>query len=200
MSSISLSRVFRDADRHVCAAFGILLLSFLPVPAAVAGGEAPNSRLIAGWVERVTVAATGAVVKAKLDTGAKTSSISASEIVEFERDGDDWVRFVLHADGNGAKRAGASPPVMLERKKVRGVRIKDHDDPSARRLVVMLEICFGGRQHAVQFSLADRRGFHYPVLLGRRFLKGVAIVDSARTFLGNPTCSTKQRPPKSGGR
>jgi hypothetical protein len=142
-----------------------------------------NAVVIAGWLERIAVKEQGTVVKAKLDTGAKTSSIHATHIEEFERSGEPWVRFVLGDDPDGDGK-----PVTVEKPVVRRTRIKDHDSPSSRRQTVELGICMAGVRHRVQFTLADRSNFLYPILLGRRFLAGVAVVDPAKKYLTRPEC------------
>ena len=170
----------------------LFVVAAAALSAAMAGlpGQARASSLtpgkvVAGWVEKVTVHSDTAIeTKAKLDSGAKTSSIHGEDIERFERDGDDWVRFTLVLKGtdNDIHRAKLEKPVE------RNILIKDHDDPSSRRPIVELPICFDGRLHDVQFSLADRGDFIYSVLLGRRFLKEVALIDPDATFLTKARC------------
>lgn len=148
--------------------------------------EGAKAKTIAGWLELIEIPAAGKVFKAKLDTGANTSSIHATKIEELKRDGKTWVRFRLPA---GEKD---DEPVTLERRRVRVVRIKDHDDPASRRPVVKLEICLDGERHEAEFTLADRSNFLYPVLLGRRFLAGIAVVDPAEKYLTSSKCSSSE--------
>ena len=124
-------------------------------------------------------------VKAKLDTGAKTSSIHGEDIERFERDDAEWVRFtlVLKATDDTIHRLKLDKPVQ------RNILIKDHDDPSSRRPIVALPLCFDGRMHEVHFSLADRGDFIYSILLGRRFLDDVALIDPDETFLTKARCT-----------
>lgn len=144
--------------------------------------EEAKAKLIAGWLEWIEIPAAKRVAKAKLDSGAKTSSIHATNIKEFKRNGQNWVRFDLPASAKGDE------PVTLERRRVRRVQIKDHDDPAARRPVVTIEVCFDGQRYEPQFTLADRGNFLYPVLLGRRFLAGVAVIDPAEKYLTSSKC------------
>ncbi len=144
--------------------------------------EEAKAKVIAGWLELIEIPAAKRVAKAKLDSGAKTSSIHATNIKEFKRDGQNWVRFDLPASGKGDK------PVTLERRRVRRVQIKDHDDPASRRPVVTIEVCFDGQRYEPQFTLADRGNFLYPILLGRRFLAGVAVIDPAEKYLTSSNC------------
>lgn len=149
--------------------------------ACAASAEGPEPPRF-GWVEHVAVDATGRALKAKLDTGARTSSLSALEVETFrDADGADRVRFRLEGpDGE--------PAETLERPVSRWVRIKRHDMKPDRRPVIELAVCLGDIRKTVEFSLADRTKFNYPVLLGRNFLKGVAVVDARSTFTREPAC------------
>ncbi|WP_372778504.1 ATP-dependent zinc protease [Litorivivens sp.] len=140
-----------------------------------------GGKVIAGWIEKVTVPLIrDEPIKAKLDSGANTSSIHAIDVEQFEQDGDDWVRFTF-VDKDGAKKE-------LERAMVRGVKIKDLGGGADRRPVIELDMCFDGRVHKTQFTLSDRSGFNYRILLGRRFMKGVAVIDPDETYLTKDHC------------
>ncbi len=143
-----------------------------------------TNRTVAGWVERIKMAPWGDTLKAKLDTGAKTSSINALNIERFERDGDDWVRFTLSYKTTDKKQRERK----MERPLRRNVRVKEHDRENDRRAVVDLSFCFAGQIHTAQFSLVDRSKFIYPVLLGRRFLESAALIDPKATFITEANC------------
>ncbi len=169
------------AMRWFAHVFGVLAL--LQGPSA----QADTAKVIAGWLEKVYFsAATEHAVTAKLDSGAKTSSIHARNIKSFERKGEPWVKFELVL----RDKKDHLDTVAMERPVARYVRIKEHDGNHDRRAVVELEFCFVGRRHSTQFSLVDRSEFNYPVLLGRRFLAGVAVIDPGETFLTTPACDT----------
>ena len=162
----------------------LLLLALTGSNTALADSRTPG-KVIAGWVEKVTMQPWDIVVSAKLDTGALTSSIYAVDVERVDRDGERWGRFtlVLEDADDEVHRSETEAPLA------RSVRIKDHDDPSSRRAVVELALCFDGRKRSTQFSLADRGSFIYPVLLGRRFLEDIAVVDPAATFMTQAECS-----------
>tara|TARA_R100000687_G_C6447165_1_gene163403 strand:+ start:264 stop:809 length:546 start_codon:yes stop_codon:yes gene_type:complete len=161
------------------------LLALSPVVSAEKDQEKPG-KVIAGWVEKIILLDNGdEPIKAKLDSGAKTSSLHASKIEKFQRDGDDWVRFTF-VDKQGEE-------TEFERPEVRGVKIKDLDGGFDRRPVVEMDICFDGRLRTTQFTLADREGFVYRILLGRRFLAGVAVIDSEATYLTKEHCTEVQQ-------
>ena len=164
----------------------LTLLVAIIAPGFAYAGKADKDKddpgkVIAGWVEKVTVSAIREEpIKAKLDSGANTSSIHATEVEKFKRDGDEWVRFTF-VDKDDTKKE-------MERPVVRGVKIKDLDGGADRRPVIELDMCFDGRIHKTQFTLSDRGGFNYRILLGRRFIKGVAVIDPDETYLTKEHC------------
>jgi hypothetical protein len=133
---------------------------------------------IAGWVETATIASPPRAIEAKLDTGAETSALSATAIVPFTRDGTSWVRFSLNA-------ADAIP---LEAPLVRWVRVRRAGTKTDRRPVVGLALCIAGLSSVAEFTLTDRTGLDYPMLIGRSALAGRFAVDSARTHLTPDSC------------
>lgn len=148
----------------------------VPAPVSVPCKAGVQDFLIIGGIEHVEVDTTGLIAQARIDTGATTSSIHAEELVEFERDGKAWVRFVF-APGDG------QDPVTMEKKVVRRVRIKQHDDELHRRYVVKLQLRMGELVEIIEVSLSDRSDFEFPVLIGRNFLTDNAIVDVSKQFV-----------------
>ncbi len=128
-----------------------------------------------GQVEYVDVLPTGVRHKARIDTGAETTSIDSRDIVLFERDGKQWVRFLV-VDRVTKKPTEFKLPVE------RTVTIKRHGAESVKRPVVALELAIGSLRDRIEVSLADREKFTYPVLIGRNFLDGRAQVDVSRKF------------------
>lgn len=169
---------------------GIVSGPSAPVAAegAIAGEQ---TKQIAGWVERITMLPARTIALAKLDTGAKTSSIHAEDIERFERGGRPWVRYtlVLKESKSRTERAPLESPL------VRKVYIKDHQSQPDARPVVELEFCMDGRRHRAHFSLVDRSAFLYSVLLGRDFLAGSFVVDPEATFLIGASCGPESEAP-----
>lgn len=140
-----------------------------------------NVKAILGWVEAVAIGPDNVTLMAKLDTGATTSSMHATNIKRFRRGGKRYVRFQL-SDGNG----GYGP--QLERRLVRIVRIKRHSGDFERRPVVKLPVCLADLERVVEFSLVDRSSFDHPVLLGRSALSGFVLVDPQIDGTSEPIC------------
>lgn len=164
----------------------ILLALALCFPVIGQAGSA-SALEIFGWVERVEVMDGQLSLKAKLDTGAATSSLDATDIERFRKDGKRWVRFTITDPESDEK-------IELERPLVRNVRIIRHSGNHQRRAVVELPLCFGPFYREVEFSLIDRSNFIYPVLLGRSALEGHALIDSGETFINYPDCAAEQKP------
>jgi hypothetical protein len=133
----------------------------------------------------------GEVLKAKMDTGALTASLSAKDIETFTRDGDEWVRFRLATKGASNK--------VYEHKIARISKIKtrseeDEDDKDAveptKRPVVDLELCLGNVKRTVEVNLTDRSSFNYPLLIGAKALRefGAAVNPARRFTADKPDC------------
>lgn len=139
-----------------------------------------------GWLEHARLPiASEKVFRAKLDPGAQTSSIHALNIKRFKKGGKRYVRFNFKEVDKLTKQVFE---VELVAPLVRNVAIKRHKGKSVKRPVVELEFILGNKTYKTEFSLADRTRFHYPMLLGRRFLEDVALVDSGKKYLlGDPT-------------
>lgn len=168
------------ARRPGAAALAFLCLALLPAT----GSADPRTF---GWLEWAYLEPGRVRIKAKLDTGAKTSSIHAEDVELFERDGEEWVRFrVPLGTRQFALREGRD--VFFERPLVRQVLIKEHDRPAARRYVVNIDLCLGGITFTTPVTLADRSRFNYPLLLGRVALKGRAVIDPAQKYLATRRC------------
>ncbi|MFK0573455.1 ATP-dependent zinc protease [Endozoicomonas sp.] len=133
-----------------------------------------------GAVEYMTLPDSGTVLKARIDTGALTSSIDARDIELFQKNDHDWVRFQL------ANSAGDL--ITMEEPVTRFVRIKRHGEESERRAVITLNTLIGSIICPTQFTLRNRENYEYPALIGVRFLKKRALVDVSREY----TSDTRQ--------
>lgn len=157
-------------------AFALALLG----PIGATGLSAQETKQVVGWVERVAIFPGDLVVRAKMDTGAKTSSLNCDCMQTFTRDGEKWVRFTV------TNTKGRS--VSLERRVVRTVAIKRHFGADQHRPVIRLGICLGGVYKESEVNLVDRSGFNYQMLIGRSFLQKGFTVDPGQTFLSDPVC------------
>lgn len=169
-----------------------LVIGFILISTAhlsFASSKTPG-KVVAGWVEKVVIENQNYAVKAKLDTGAKTSSIHAEDIELFEKDKKKWVRFTLVLPGENQ----SLQRMTLEKTRARRVKVKEHDGEHDSRPVVELDICFNGFHYNAQFTLVNRQEYIYSILLGRRFLNEKAIIDPNETFQTLSICHASKLP------
>lgn len=163
----------------------LALLSLLALPVMAA------EPTLYGRYEYITLPEfAGETLKAKMDTGALTASLSAKDIEMFTRDGEDWVRFRLATKESDGK--------VYEHKLARMSKIKNRADEDedgegadiSKRPVVDLELCLGDVKRTVEVNLTDRTSFNYPLLIGAKALREFkAAVNPARRFTaGKPDC------------
>lgn len=135
-------------------------------------------KTVLGQAEWIYVTKAKENFKARIDTGATTSSINAVEIQEFERDGKDWVKFNITHNKDGDKK-------IIEAPVVRYVKILQSSEPGEydRRPVVELHVRIGGVAHKSEFTLTDRQHMDFPVLIGRSFIQDVILVDVSQDYI-----------------
>lgn len=138
--------------------------------------ETDDETMTIGQIEYVDILPEGIRQKARIDTGAETTSIGAFSIEHFERDGKSWVKYkVLQHSSNEV--------TVFTKPIVRNVLIKRHGVKNARRPVVMMTLAIGSIKKEIEVSLTDRSKFEFPVLIGRNFLYGDIKVDVSNKFL-----------------
>lgn len=158
-----------------CALAGTLLMG------AAANAAEPD---VFGWVENATIEPWGIAVKAKLDSGALTSSLDARDVEMFEKDDTDWVRFRLKLED---QESGETFSDQIERPLYRELTVRGAGGRDERP-VVLMDICMGDTVYEEQFSLRDREEMIYPLLLGRRTISHLGLLDVRNTFLQEPGC------------
>ena len=158
-------------------------LSMLPVCA----WANPSELQVLGWVENAYLPDPGIELKAKLDTGAETSSLDSRVVKKFRKGGKRWVRFAVTDRESGEE-------FILVRERARTIGVVQHDGTKQTRPVVTMKICVAGELLEMEVSLIDRGVFNYPLLVGRNALAAFALVDSSETFLGRPRCREDSNP------
>uniref|UniRef100_UPI0030DC6EE5 retropepsin-like aspartic endopeptidase RimB n=1 Tax=Pseudomonas sp. EL_65y_Pfl2_R95 TaxID=3088698 RepID=UPI0030DC6EE5 len=117
-------------------------------------------------------------IRAKIDTGASTSTLHASDIQPFERDGEDWVRFTAHLGTLVQSRHRCEAPLVTVK------RIKSSNGHAQNRYVIRTNLSLGDRVWPIEFTLACRKTMRYRVLLGSKALiTGQLVVNPAQTYV-----------------
>ncbi|MCF5705922.1 ATP-dependent zinc protease [Pseudomonas syringae] len=153
---------------------------------------AAASKTVYGLNEYARLTDINLEVAAKLDTGAKTASLSAREIKHFNRNGERWVRFYLAIDNTHAH------PIEMPLARVSKIKRRADDrDPEdekqyTARPVISLAVCMGEVLRTIEVNLTDRSAFQYPLLIGSEALKHFdALVDpSLKYAAGKPGCAS----------
>ena len=131
-----------------------------------------------GWREWVSLPELGiARLKAKVDTGARTSALHAFAVTPFEQDGNLWVDFAIHP------RQRHTEPSVACRWPVTDQRIvRDSGGHEEERYVIRTAVCVGNDRHEIEITLTDRDNMGFRMLIGRTAL-GSYVVDPSQSFL-----------------
>ena len=134
-----------------------------------------------GFIETVRMTPGKLDINAKIDSGARSSSVDARDIVPFERDGKPWVRFTLIGDNGRSFRT--EQPVQ------RIARIRRASGEAQRRYVVLLGLCVGSYYKLAEVNLVYRGHLRYRMIIGRHFMMDQFLIDPASLFLTEPSCT-----------
>ncbi|MEV4774921.1 RimK/LysX family protein [Microbacterium sp. LTA6] len=139
-----------------------------------------HSNTLTGWREWVSLPDLRVDwLKAKIDTGARTSSLHAFDIHEFERDDVAWVRFKVKPWQDSQEDAVVVECPVHDRRAIRS-----SSGHAQQRLVVKLLVRLVDREVLAEVTLSNRDEMGFRMLIGREALRGGYIVDPARSFLG----------------
>lgn len=140
----------------------------------------PSERPAIGWREWVELPDLGVDrIKAKIDTGARTSSLHAFGLERFQRDGREMVRFEAHPL---QRDTSISIPVEAELVDRRSVR--SSTGAETVRPVIETDVSLLGQRWPIELSLIRRDLMGFRMLLGRQAIRGRFVVDPGRSFLG----------------
>ncbi len=138
---------------------------------------------IYGYIEKVRFEPGNSTVKAKLDTGAVSASLSAINIKYFNKHGEKWLSFDVPLENER---------LHLERQLRYYIRIKPRRSEmkkafkyiAARRPVVTIKLTLGHDTLDIDVNLTNRSAFNYPLLLGRKSLIRFNVaVNPAKAFV-----------------
>ncbi|MDH3366894.1 MAG: RimK/LysX family protein [Gemmatimonadota bacterium] len=135
--------------------------------------------LTLGWREWVSLPAFGIPkIKAKLDTGARSSALHVVDAKTFWRDEVEWVRFLADANPRRRDELTAVECRVLDERLIRAS--SGHEET---RIVVRTDLSIGDLTWSIDLTLASRLPMRFRMLLGREALRGRVAIDPARSYL-----------------
>lgn len=141
-------------------------------------GKAKDERTVLGWREWVSLPDFGVrTIKAKLDTGARTSSLHAFKLKRYTRDGVTMARFEVHP----VQRSDAAS-VEVEAEVVDEREVRNSGGQIETRPVIVTTLQIGDARWEVEMTLTRRDEMGFRLLLGRQALRGRVLVDPQRSY------------------
>ena len=135
-------------------------------------------KTIIGWREWVALPELGVDrIKAKIDTGARTSALHAFDIHLYKKRGQDWVRFTVHPfQKNDSAILTCTCPI-------RGSRlVTNSGGTQEKRLVIETQLTLSTLSWPIEMTLTNRDQMGFRMLLGRTAMKGRFLVDPGKSF------------------
>jgi len=120
-------------------------------------------------------------IKAKVDTGARTSALHALKIKVFERDDETWVSFKVHPSQDDSKTTIVTEARLLGYRNIRSSNGKTEHRP-----VILTTLELFGKRWPIELTLTRRSEMGFRMLLGRQAMKGRFVVDVSKSFLAKP--------------
>ncbi|AFZ35607.1 protein of unknown function DUF785 [Stanieria cyanosphaera PCC 7437] len=134
---------------------------------------------IIGWRETIALPELGINrIKAKIDTGARSSALHTFHVEEFRRDGKQMLRFQVHPYQRNSKQTVTTEAELLEYRQIR-----NSGGHAQLRPVVVTTVQLGDQQWQIELTLTNRDVMGFRMLLGRQAIRHHFLVDPGKSFL-----------------
>jgi hypothetical protein len=144
---------------------------------------------VIGWREQVALPELGIPeVKAKIDTGARSSALHAFDVHTFERDGIQMVRFKVHPYQRDTHRTVETEAELVDEREVRS-----SGGHAQLRPVIQTAVALGGKCWSIELTLTNRDVMGFRMLLGRQAVRRRFLVDAGQSFLQSDNGSSKHK-------
>jgi len=138
-----------------------------------------TTKLVVGWREWLSLPALGIdEIKAKVDTGARTSCIHALDIEEYEYEGDKWVKFTAQP-----LQDNLDYQVQCKAKVKKHKHVTSSSGQKELRYFIETTLCAGGQSWPIEMTLTSRASMKFRMLLGRTAMENRIVVDPALSHL-----------------
>lgn len=133
-----------------------------------------------GWREWVSLPELGIrTIKAKIDSGARSSCLHAFDIEPFTRDEQPWVRFTVHPIQGNDDFVKHCEAAVLDRRQVRS-----SNGVASERVVILTALEMIGQRLPIELTLANRDAMGFRMLIGREAIRGRFLIDSGGSYFG----------------
>ena len=134
--------------------------------------------IIVGWREWVSLPELGLpIIKAKIDTGAKTSCLHAFSVEPYTKDNTKWVRFGIHPH-----QGDIDSEIYCEAKVIDERFVTNSGGCKEMRYVISTQLVLGDQQWPIEITLTNRDTMQFRMLLGRTAMRNI-IVNPKKSFL-----------------
>ncbi len=134
-------------------------------------------KMLIGWEEWCSLPSLNLpAIKAKIDTGAKTSALHAFNIHPFTEQGEPWIEFSVHPMQGSEKFVTCRAPIIDRR------YIMNSGGQREQRYVIRTLLVLGDVQREIDLTLTDRGALAFRMLLGRAAMRGWVTIDPARAY------------------
>lgn len=138
-----------------------------------------KSKMLVGWREWVQLPELGiSSIKAKVDTGARTSCLHTFRIQEYEKMGEKWVRFMIHPIQDDNEKEQECHSKVIDMRTVR-----DSGGHASFRYVISTPLVIGDRCYPIEITLTARDKMKFRMLLGRTAMEGQLLVDPEASYI-----------------
>jgi len=139
----------------------------------------PEDKLVLGWREWVGLPELGlGSIKAKVDTGARTSALHAFELDTFTENGIHRVNFKIHPIQKDSDTVVSCVADIIDKRVV-----TDSGGHREQRYIISTELAIGSWSWPIEITLTARDNMMFRMLLGRTAINGIALVDSSRSYV-----------------
>lgn len=140
---------------------------------------------VIGWREWIELPEIGITrIKAKIDTGARSSALHAFDIDTFEIDGKPMVKFKVHPQQRDVNQIVIAEAKLIDERKVRSSSGQEELRP-----VILTEINLMNKKWQIELTLTNRELMGFRMLLGRQALRGMFLINPGKSYLD---CDSKK--------
>lgn len=148
-----------------------------------------SNKMVIGWREWLSLPELDLVrIKAKIDTGARTSALHAFEVESYTNDGIEMVRFLMHPVQDNLDIIKECHARVIDER-----HVTDSGGHKEKRYAIKTTVKLGEKEWPVEITLTNRDTMKFRMLLGRTAMKDIVVEPSASYLFGKPKSHSKKK-------